>query len=135
MVRMTIQDDLDAALYLYPEAGAVHSVIKRYLEGDAFKNLMTRGADLFIERGCTKWLSDDRGIDAFRPEDLAWAGENWQGRLRAAGWRHWAMILPDKVVGRVVAKKVAVRFIDAGLDVRTFEDEASALEWLAAIRD
>jgi hypothetical protein len=106
MTRTTIQDDQDAALYLYPEIGAVHSLIKRYLEGDAF-----------------------------RPEDLAWAGESWQGRLRAAGWKHWAMILPDKVVGRVVAKKVAVRFIDAGLDVRTFEDEASALEWLAALRD
>jgi hypothetical protein len=25
--------------------------------------------------------------------------------------------------------------LDAGLDVRTFEDEASALEWLASIKD
>jgi hypothetical protein len=135
MKKVTIQDDSDASLFYYPEIGAVHHVIKRFLEGDAFRNLMTRGADAFIEHGCTKWLADDRGLDAFRPEDLVWAGDNWQGRLRAAGWKHWAMILPDKVVGRVVAKKVAVRFIEAGLDVRTFEDEASALEWLASIED
>jgi hypothetical protein len=135
MSKVTIQDDSDASLYLYPEIGTVHHAIKRFIEGDRLKSLMAKAAEAFVAHRCTKYLSDDREIMSFNPEDLMWAAENWEKRLMAAGWKRWALILPGKVLGRVMAKKLAARYIDLGIDVRTFEDEASALEWLAGIRD
>jgi hypothetical protein len=135
MERITLIDDDDVSLFLYPEIGTVHHVVKRRIESDRLKDLMAKGVEAYVANGCTKYLSDDRGIDAFNPEDLMWALENWEKRMMASGWRHWALMLPRKVLGRVMAKKVAARYIDLGIDVRTFEDEESALAWLTGIED
>jgi hypothetical protein len=135
MERKTILDDDDVSLFVYPSLGAVYHVVKRSIEGDKLRNLMAKAADAFVENKCTKYLSDDREIMAFNPEDLMWALDNWEKQLRASGWKHWALIMPNKVLGRVMAKKLAARYIDLRIDVRTFQDEASALEWLAGIQD
>jgi hypothetical protein len=135
MKRETILDDDDASLFLYPGIGTVYHAIKRSIEGDRLRSLMAKAAEAFVANGCAKYLSDDRKIMSFDPEDLIWAAENWEKRLMAAGWKQWALIMPGKVLGRVMAKKLAARYIDLGIDVRTFEDEASALEWLASIGD
>ncbi len=131
--RKTILDDELVALYLYPEIGTIHHVIKRSVENERFRSLMAKAADSFVENGCDKYLSDDRAMMTFSYDDLIWAAENWEKRLMPAGWRHWALIPPKKVLGRVMAKRLAARYVDLGIDVRTFEDDSSALEWLSGI--
>jgi len=135
MERKTILDDDIVALYLYPEIGTVHHVIKRSVENDRFRSMMAMAAESFAANGCDKYFSDDRQMMSFNFDDLLWLAENWEKPLMAAGWKHWALIPPKKVLGRVMAKKLAARYVDLGIDVRTFEDEASALEWLAGARD
>ena len=135
MERETIIDDDDASLFLYPAIGTVYHIIKRNIEGEKLRNLMAKAAEAFVANKCTKYLSDDRKIMSFKPEDLMWALENWEKVLIPAGWKHWALIMPGKVLGRVMAKKLAARYIDQHIDVRIFTDEASALEWLTGIRD
>jgi hypothetical protein len=135
MERETIIDDDDASLFLYPGIGTMCHVINRSIDGDRLRSLMSKAAEAFVANKCTKYLSDDRKIVSFNPEDLMRALENWEKRLMAAGWKHWALIMPGKVLGRIMAKKLAARYVDMHINVRTFDDEASALEWLTNIRD
>jgi hypothetical protein len=94
---------------------------------------MSRGADAFLEHGCNKWMSDDRGIKEFRQDDLRWLREHWETRILRDGWKHWALIMPSNVIGLVMSKKIVARYLDLGVDVRTFEDEGSALGWLSGL--
>src|SRR5512133_1355873 len=109
MERETILDDDDVSLFLYPSIGTVYHVVKRSIEGDKFRSMMSKSAEVFVANKCTKYLSDDREIMAFNPEDLLWALENWEKRLIPAGWKHWALIMPGRILGRVMAKKLAAR--------------------------
>ena len=40
--------------------------------------MLTRGADVFIENKCTKWLSDDQENAALRKEDIEWGQSHWE---------------------------------------------------------
>lgn len=133
MKKFTLLENADVSLYCYPELGVVHHVIHKFVYGDTFRNLMTMGADAFIEHGCTKWLSDDRSSAILRDEDAQWGQENWEHRILEKGWKYWALIMPEKIAGQLNTKKLIERYTGMGLDVRTFEKDTEAMDWLSSI--
>ena len=95
-----------------------------------FREVMTKGADIFIEKGCTKWLSDDRNNWVLKQEDVDWGDVNWGPRVIKAGWKYWAIILPDKVIGKMNMKILIDYYLKKGITIDIFEDVAEALQWL-----
>ena len=108
----------------------VHHQIKKFIYGEPLKTLMTRGADVFIEHGCTKWLSDNRNNSALRKEDVEWGQQNWEGRILKKGWKFWALVMPEKVVGQMNMQKIVDRYADIGVTVEIFSDPDKAMSWL-----
>ena len=95
-----ILDNEYATLSYYPEDGIVHHQFHKFIHGAQFRAVLDTGAEIFKERGATKWLSDDRLNSALPKEDGVWALTEWNPRVRAAGWKYWAVIFPDKKVGQ-----------------------------------
>lgn len=125
-----IVDTPQVTLRVYPEKKIIHHEIHQFIFGETFQNLMMQGADAFEKHRCTKWLSDDRGNSAIRPEDVEWAQATWEPRIMRAGWKHWALVLPKKVVGQMSMRKIVERYGQQGVKVEIFSDPQQAMAWL-----
>jgi hypothetical protein len=77
-------------------------------------------------------VGDDRGNSALSPEDSEWAQKVWFPAVKSAGWKHWAVVLPDKVVGQLNMKQWVDMYKGLGINSQVFTDPARAMEWLAA---
>ncbi|MCB9205855.1 MAG: hypothetical protein H6612_12430 [Ignavibacteriales bacterium] len=119
-----------ATLKVYQEKKIVHHEFHKFMFGDNFKNFMLKAADVFVQNHCHKWLSDDRGNSALRQEDLEWAQQNWEPKIFKAGWKFWAIVLPEKVVGKMSMKGIIDRYKQMGVTVNIFSDPNLALAWL-----
>ena len=131
--KQTIFEDEYASLWYYPDIKIIHHKFHKFIYGDHFRTLLTKGADVFEQEGCIKWLSDDRNNSALPSEDAKWAIGNWNPRVLGAGWRYWAMILPDKSVGKLNMKRLITNYEMIGVQVELFEDTDSALDWLMCV--
>lgn len=119
-----------ATLKVYPEKGIVHHEFHKFMFGDNFRNFMTKAAEVFTQNRCHKWLSDDRGNSALKPEDMNWATTVWEKKVLKAGWKSWAIVLPEKVIGQMSIKKIAEHYKSLGVNVNAFSDPNQAMTWL-----
>ena len=88
------------------------------------------GLDILQKNRAQKWLSDDRFNAVLRPEDVDWSHQFWFPQTVQAGWKYWAIVQPDKVVGQVTMKGLASEYGRQGVTSKTFTDPDSALRWL-----
>jgi hypothetical protein len=130
MERQTILTTPSVLLWYYPATGIVHHEIRRFIHDQEFRDLLAKGAEVFRERHATKWLSDDRKNGALSKEDAEWAETVWRPPMLAAGWRAWAMVPPESVVGHMDISRYTAAIAALGLKVRSFSDPVAALAWL-----
>jgi hypothetical protein len=119
-----------AKLIVHPGKKIVHHQFKKYIFGNAFREVMTKGVDVFIKYECTKWLSDDRENAALKQEDIQWSQIRWEKRILDKGWKSWAVILPKKAVGQITMKGIIDRNKELGVSVEIFTNPTQAMEWL-----
>jgi hypothetical protein len=65
-----------------------------------------------------------------RPEDIDWGDAVWFPKTAAAGWKYWAIVQPDKTVGKVVIKDLAAKYAKSGVTSKWFTDPSDAMWWL-----
>lgn len=128
---VTVIDNDWAALWYHPESGIMHHYFKKPVQGRNFRETLDAGLQVMKERGATRWLSDDRNISALSPEDAEWA-KAWGIRASEAGWRCWAIVLPEYVIGKMDMARYIAAQRERGLNVRLFSDPDEALEWLSS---
>lgn len=133
MDRETILATPSAMLWYYPGPGIVHHEIKRFIYGQEFRGLLSRGAEVLKQHHATKWLSDDRRNGALSKEDAEWAEGVWRPDVLAAGWKVWAMVPPESVLGHMDISRYTAAIAALGLKVRTFSDPVAALAWLEKV--
>lgn len=126
----TVVDNGFATVWVYPDKKTVHHKWHKFIYGEAFRDALTKGADAFEKHKCSKWLSDDRENSASLKEDIEWGQVNWEPRIIKAGWKHWALVLPEKVVGQMSMKRLLDRCNQLGLNAKVFSDPQEAMEWL-----
>lgn len=133
MTTITVIDGDRASLWYHPESGIVHHQFHRYVYGDHFRSVLNEGLALFKKHGATKWLSDDRGNSALSPEDAEWADTDWLPRVIDAGWKYWAIVLPESVVGKMNMRRFIEHEESLGVEVQIFTDPVLALAWLESV--
>lgn len=133
MSERIIFDCDSSTLILHPESGIVHHHFKRSASGENFRRVLAQGLELLQDPDVDKWLSDDRANIDLPPEDREWADNWWRPRAAAAGWKYWAVVLPENAFGVVdMAAHIAdVRAL--AIEVRVFSDPARALAWLSSL--
>jgi hypothetical protein len=117
-------------LWYDPEKKIVHHKFHKYIYGQQFRDALEKGLEVFKEKGAQKWLSDDRNNSALPTEDTNWAQSNWAPRVIAAGWKYWAIVLPEKVIGQINMQHFIDNYSEQGVTVKIFSDPDEARKWL-----
>ncbi len=133
MSKKTILDTDYVTLWYYPETRIVHHKFHKYIYGEELRQVLEKGLAIFQQYGAEKWLSDDRENSALTTEDAAWAQEDWFPRVFESGWKYWALVMPDKVVGKVNMQRYIDNFAQQGLTIDVFDDPDEALQWLESV--
>jgi hypothetical protein len=126
----TVIDNEYASLWVYESQGIVHHQFKKFISGENFRSVLSTGLKELTTRRAKKWLSDDRSNGALKPEDEEWAQGVWFPKTVAAGWKYWAIIPPEKVVGKMNIQRFIQTFAKAGITAQVFPDPTDALKWL-----
>lgn len=121
-----------AALFYHRETHIVHHEFRRFVHGKELRDVLERGLVLMKTRGGCKWLSDDRGNTALKPADEEWCKTQWFPKVKAAGWKHWAVVMPTKTVGQMNMRRWIETYAELGINAYPFDDPHAALEWLEA---
>ncbi len=111
----------------------VSHVFKKFIYGDAFREALSTGAALMEKHKATKWLSDDRNNAALPKPDMDWSMTQWFPRVKKAGWKHWALVLPKMVIGQMNMKAFVDTYGKQGLEVRVFDNPDEAKTWIESV--
>lgn len=130
MPPITVIDNEFASLVVFPEEGIVHHTFKKVIGGEEFRNVLNTGTEMMRKYGGSKWLSDDRENSALSPEDTTWSMINWFPRAKAAGWKIWALVVPDNILAQMNLKEFVDSYYEQGLRIMVFVDPVEARAWL-----
>jgi hypothetical protein len=92
-----------------------------------------KGLEYLEKHNIEKWLSDERksmtpeGTDESEVNEFSAA---WGQRAIAAGWKYWAMVVPESLKGREKMQDLVQIFHDQGVWVALFTDVDEARAWL-----
>jgi hypothetical protein len=125
-----ILEDENFRLLYHPRWKIVHHELRTVVQGERFRAILERGLELFIRNGASKWLSDDRGNGPLTPEDSEWAVTSWSPRVIAAGWKCWAVVMPEKSIAQMNMTQWIQMYAKQGVTVSAFTEPARALSWL-----
>ncbi len=126
-------DNEFVTVQLHPEHGIVHHRFKKFIFGERFREALTLGVELMEKHGATKWLSDDRSNGALSAADSGWATAEWSAQALRAGWKAWAVVLPEAVIGQMNMRRFVQLHRRNGVEVRVFTDPEQAMEWLRSV--
>lgn len=110
----------------------VYHTFYQPISGEFFRELLNTALDCLIEKGAEKWLSDDRKNAEFTPEDIEFALADWGPRAAAAGWKLWALVVPQDIAGRASMTAIVSAFFELGVRVMVFTNVEEAREWLVS---
>jgi hypothetical protein len=130
MSKTTLIDTDYVTLWYDPEKKIVHHKFHKYIYGKEFRGVLEKGLEVFKEKKAQKWLSDDRNNSALPTEDTNWAQTNWAPRVIAAGWKFWAIVLPQKVIGQINMQHFIDNYSEQGVTVKIFSEPDEARSWL-----
>lgn len=128
-MKTILQNDF-ASVWVYPDKRIIHHQFHKFMYGDLFRDVLLKSADAFALYGCTKWLSDDRKNAALKKEDLDWAYSEWQPKMMKTGWKHWAIVLPELVVGKMNMRQISDHYKQIGVNVQFFTTPEEGMQWL-----
>ncbi|MFD2785459.1 hypothetical protein [Hymenobacter rubripertinctus] len=99
-----------------------------------FQAFMTHVRHLLVQRAWYRVVSDQRLMVPFTDEERTWIRGNFLVRVRPDGQPlHVAVLLAHNVFARLATNLVVSEAREAQLVYRMFEQESSALIWLAEL--
>lgn len=130
MSKELIMDNEFISLWYYPDTKIIHHEIKKYVFGTTLQEMFVKGCDLMKEKGAKKWLSDDRNNNALTQKDTEWVTTVWFPKMVENGWKYWAIVQPEKIIGQINMKKFARTYAEKGVIANMFSDPDEAMKWL-----
>ena len=134
MPEIKVRDDEYMTMWYYPESKILHHQIHQFFFGQTYRDVFNAGAQAFQKYGAQKWLSDDRKVTTWSKEDVDWGNNDWFPRVLKMGWKYWAVILPEKVIGQLVMKKFTEKYSTLGIQAKIFSSVEEAKKWLESCK-
>jgi hypothetical protein len=133
MSDITVCSNDYATLVYHSDQKIVHHTFHRVISGEEFRKILNMGCEIFREHGASKWLSDDRNNSALSPEDTEWSINDWFPRVKQAGWKYWALVVPPDVLAQLNLKEFVDLYWEKGLRIMVFTEPEAAMEWLIKV--
>ena len=134
MPAITVRDDEYITMLYYPESKILYHQIHKFFFGQTFRDIFNGAIEVFQKYGAQKWLADDTAIKAFGIGDQEWAAEHWFDRALKAGWKYWAIIMPQNPTGQLAVQRLAERYSSRGVQTRAFSTVDEAKKWLESCK-
>jgi hypothetical protein len=128
--RLTVHETELITVWCYPTKRIIHHQMHKPIYGHALHEALLKGIDAMRQHRGSKWLSDDRANGALPPEDLEWGDKIWFPMTVKAGWKFWALVQPEKVIGQMNMRRFVKLYGDRGVTVQVFSDPDEAMAWL-----
>lgn len=93
------------------------------------------GSDALARCGAAKWLSDDRLNGLLPKEELEWGFEDWNLRTINAGWKYWALVVPQAIADAGAMIPMINYLYEYGLRLMVFADLGAAFNWLDQVSE
>lgn len=134
MTKQVILSNDHFDLYYHDSEKIIHHVFKEKLDSESFPRVLNAGTKVLRENRATKWLSDNRRqVNVLTDEDNAWANNVWLPKTMRAGWKYWAIVVPDSMLNRADLVRYVDSFHGKGIIVKVFSDDKVAFTWLKKI--
>lgn len=133
--REVVLESEQISVWCYPRLGIVHHEMHRQCYGEPFRQGLLAGQRSLRQHGALGWLSDDRNNGPLPDADEAWATGVWFPQTRAAGWRFWAMVMPERAVGKLNVKRFVELYRQRGIEASMFTEPEPAFAWLRSQLD
>ena len=135
MSTITVIDNEHVVLYYHTDSKIVHHIYQPTIHGEYLREQLNRGIELFKEHGANKWLSDNHLFNSLPDEDNQWINETWLPQAVDAGWRFWALVVPEEDLGRMNMVQFVNNFAEMDVLVRVFTEPDEAMEWLVEVSE
>ena len=101
--------------------------------GEELMTAFNAGLDAMIKYHGEKWLSDNRGMKPYRTQDVKWINEVWGPRALQAGWKYWAAVEPENILGKWTMKPLMEFYQQQGVTLQVFHQVEDGLKWLKSV--
>lgn len=108
----------------------VYHTVLQPVEGEPLRQVLNAGVDLLKKHKSSKWLSDDRNNGPLSQDDIVYGLHDWGPRAAAAGWKYWALVVPESLAGRDVMSDLVNAYFELGVRVGIFTNPTEAKAWL-----
>jgi hypothetical protein len=130
MTKQTIMDDEFVTLWFHDHTRIIHHQVKQPILGNRLRPALELGYRHLAQCHATKWLSDDRLLGPFSAEVQDWCENHWFPKTLDAGWKYWAIVLPEKILGQMSLHYFKQKYSEQGIVTKLFSNPDDALEWL-----
>ncbi len=130
MPTIVALDNEFATVRVVTEKRMIHHEFKQYIYGPRLREALTVGAELMEQHKAIRWLSDDRKNGPLPPADADWAKNVWFPRVVKAGWKKWAVVVPEMVLGQMNIQMFIDTYQKQGIEAKVFSNADEAMTWL-----
>lgn len=129
----TIYDGKYITVTYHPETKIIHHISHGAVPSSELREALNAGTNLLKRYAACKWLSDDRQNPGISPADVQYQIVDWVPRTVRAGWKYWAVLVPETLEGKADLMSVIHAGYDLGVHTKIFADLPEAYEWLAGL--
>jgi len=130
MARQILMENEYMTLAYLDDKRIIHHTIHKPVGGQPLRDVLNMGTATLAEKKACKWLSDDRKNGPLSEEDREWGFNDWNRRTIDAGWKYWALGVPQAVVDAGTMIPTMEALFKMGLRMMVFADLDEAFEWL-----
>lgn len=130
MSEVVIIDNEYITLKYLPDKKMIYHTVHQPISGQPLRDMLLTGFNAIKEYGISKWLSDDRLNGPMSEEDRAWGSENINRRSMEAGWKYWALVVPQEIIAAGSMAPTMEAMFEYELRMMVFSDVESAFAWL-----
>lgn len=121
-------------LWYYPVPKIIHHKMGKYPGTEALESALDAGLEIIRTGRARKWLSDDRNGGALPKSHHEWGQNVWGPKAAAAGWKYWALLPPQAMLGSANMLRLVEIYAALGVTAKTFPSTNVAMEWLIACK-
>lgn len=130
MSKITIYNSEWITIEYHEDLGIIHHTVHKPVSGIHLREALNIATDFLEQHHVTKWLSDDRLNGPLPQEDVDWGFNIWNRRAIGAGWKYWALVVPEQIEAAGAMQPVIENLYNYGLRVMVFSKMDQAFEWL-----
>ena len=133
MSRKTVFESDSMPIHYYPDKKILIQETLKFTTTEERRKALGEGLSIIERDHVTKWLTNNKSGSAIPQEDVDWGINEWFPKATRAGLKYWAVILPEKAVGKLSGKKMVDALVERGVTVKTFGTEVEAIKWLDSV--